>query len=240
MIDDYRARLYSSYVRTHIGEKSLEHRLTSRAPYLNRVVQAYFPPQRSANILELGCGNGALLYLAQRAGYSNLRGIDVSEQQVAEAHKLGIDFVRQGDLMETLARSADESVDFVIAFDVIEHFSKRELLGFVDQVRRVLHKGGQWLLHQPNAASPFFGRIRYGDYTHEQAFTVSSITQLMLAGGFHSVACYEDVPVVHGAKSMLRYILWRFIRIALRLYLAAETGTSREIFTQNFLAVATK
>jgi len=158
------------------------------------------------------------------------------------AVRLGIAGVVQGDLGEALAALADGSQAAVVSFDVIEHFTKDETIDFVDQVLRVLQPGGRWIIHVPNGESPFGGRSRFGDFTHEQAFTRGSLTQLLLASGFATVACYEDAPVVHGAASRVRALLWRPIRLALRLYLAVETGdTGRDaIFSQNLLAVAVK
>jgi hypothetical protein len=84
--------------------------------------------------------------------------------------------------------------------------------------------------------------MRYGDLTHEIAFTRESIAQLLRSSGFAEVRCFEDAPIVHGAKSAVRWVLWKMIRLALRVYIVAETGdTGREcIFSQNLLAVATK
>ena len=119
---------------------------------------------------------------------------------------------------------------------------KDELLIFVDQTRRVLRAGGKWIIHAPNGESPFCGRIRYGDFTHEQAFTRTSIIQLMKSSGFSQVACYEDTPIPHGLKSAVRWFLWKCIRGILRIFLAVETGAGEQecIFTQNFLTVAIK
>ena len=50
--------------------------------------------------------------------------------------------------------------------------------------------------------------LRYGDLTHEMAFTRTSLAQLLLSSGFGAVRCFEDAPVVHGAKSALRWLLW--------------------------------
>jgi SAM-dependent methyltransferase len=66
------------------------------------------------------------------------------------------------------------SLDAVIAFDVLEHFGRDELIPLVDAVHRVLRPGGRWIIHVPNGESPFFGSIRYGDLTHELAFTRQS------------------------------------------------------------------
>ncbi len=241
---DYRNRIYQSYV--HARQVSLApptiDGLRPRAPYFNKLIRDHFPSARNASILDLGCGHGALVHFARKAGYHNTTGVDRSPQQVAEAKRLGIDGVSEGDLMQTLQRLADGSQDMVITFDVIEHFTKNELIPFVDEVYQVLRKGGKWIIHTANGESPFFGRIRYGDFTHEQSFTRTSITQLLKSSGFSLITCYEDTPILHGLKSAIRWLLWKVIRGGLRLYLAAETGAGEKacIFSQNFLTVASK
>ena len=216
--------------------------LKPRAPYLTKLIQTHFPADRRSAILDLGCGHGALIHFARCGGYTNIRGVDGSPEQVAAARRLGIDGVEEVALLAALAAQADESLDVVVAFDVIEHFTRDELLSFVDQVHRVMRPGGRWIIHTPNGESPFCGRIRYGDLTHELAFTRTSINQVLLSSGFSKVQCFEDAPIVHGLKSMVRWGLWKLIRSGLRVYLAAETGdtASNDIFSQNFLAVAVK
>lgn len=193
-------------------------------------------------MLDLGCGHGALLHFAREAGYTSLQGVDGSSQQVEAARRLGIAGVEEGDLRAVLSAQPDVSLDVVVAYDVIEHFTRDELLPFVDEVRRVLKAGGRWIIHVPNAESPFFGAVRYGDLTHEMAFTRNSLAQLLLASGFSEVSCFEDEPVVHGGKSALRWMLWKGIRSLLRLYVAVEAGDAggAQIFSRNLLAVARK
>lgn len=237
---DYRKRLYDSYVRSHLSTVELESRLAIRAPFLRAVAHNHFPADRKARILELGCGYGALIYQARALGYTNIQGVDVSPEQVAGAQRLGIPGIAQGDLFDTLRNMADSSLDAIVTIDVIEHLNKNELMGFTDEVFRVLAKNGRWISHQPNAASPFFGRVRYGDLTHELAYTADSIRQLVLAVGFAGVECYEDVPIVHGIASRVRRMLWLVLRSGLRAYLLIESGISNELFSQNFLSVAKK
>jgi len=102
--------------------------------------------------------------------------------------------------------------------------------------------GGRWVIHTPNGDSPFAGRIRYGDFTHEMAFTRTSISQVLLSSGFVKVVCREDKPVPHGIKSAVRWILWKMIRSGLRFYIAVETGAAESecIISQNFLVIAVK
>jgi SAM-dependent methyltransferase len=236
---DYRARLYERYVSTRQPASAAGEGPAFSDLYLGRVIRAHFPADRGARILDLGCGSGALVHFARRAGYAHVRGVDISPEQVAEARRRGVEGVEQGDVMETLRSLPDGALDVVVAFDVLEHFRRDEVLAFVDQVRRVLAPGGRWIIHVPNAESPFFGRIRYGDWTHETAFTRTSLHQLLTGSGFARVRCYEDAPVVHGLKSAVRFALWKAVRSALRVYLAAETGyTGDVVLSQNLLAVA--
>lgn len=241
---NYRARIYSHYVQAR--EQALAPQtlagLAPRSYSLRWLIRHHFPADKNAAVLDLGCGHGALLHFARLSGYANLRGVDGSPQQVAAARSLGIEGVEEGDLYDALADQADASLDVVIAFDVIEHFTRDELLPFVDEVRRVLKPEGRWIIHVPNGESLFGGRMRYWDLTHELAFTRTSVAQLLLASGFAEVRCFEDQPVVHGAKSALRWVLWKGFRGLLRLYLAAETGDAGRghIFSQNLLAVARK
>jgi len=242
--EGYRDRIYGHYTSARLAPIGVAtpSLLSSRAPYLRRVVRWHFPEDRSISVLDLGCGHGAVLYFAHEAGYRDVNGVDRSGEQVAAARALGIEGVTEGDLMEAIAVLPDGSRDVVVAFDLIEHFRREELLPLVDQVRRVLKPGGRLIIHTPNAESPFFGRIRYGDLTHELAFTRSSLSQLLLASGFRQMTFHEDEPVIHGLKSAARLVIWKFFRAAFRLFLAAETGDhlERPILSQNFLVVAIK
>jgi 2-polyprenyl-3-methyl-5-hydroxy-6-metoxy-1,4-benzoquinol methylase len=108
---DYRSRIYQRYVRAwsrSLAPESIEE-LSPRMPYTRKVIREHFPMDRSARILDLGCGHGAFIYFLREAGYTNVVGVDKSPEQVAEAKRLGIDGVHEADLWETLQQSADAS-----------------------------------------------------------------------------------------------------------------------------------
>ena len=243
-MNDLRSRIYQHYVNARV-ESLAPATVTGFAPRAStfrRLIRKNLPADRNVSILDLGCGHGALIYFIRQAGYHNVVGVDVSPEQAAHAIRLGIEGICEGDLLETLRNLPDHSQDVVIAFDVIEHFTKDELLPFVDEVFRVLKRGGRWLIHAPNGGSPFVGTIRYGDMTHEQAFTRNSLAQLLLSSGFSSLECQESGPIPVGIKSTVRWVLWNSIRLLLRVWAAAETGDlgRNAIFTRNLLAVAYK
>src|ERR1700704_3229618 len=130
--EGYRERLYQHYLVncSGVGLEEARRALHASAPYLKRLIKKHVPRERSTAILDLGCGFGALLYWLQKAGYTNLEGMDRSAEQVQGAHSLGLDFVQQGDITQHLAARASASCDVIFAFDVLEHFSKEEAMHF--------------------------------------------------------------------------------------------------------------
>jgi hypothetical protein len=93
----------------------------------------------------------------------------------------------------------------------------------------------------PNAASPFGGHIRYGDFTHESSYTERSVRQLAAAAGFRSVTVRPCAPIAHGLLSAGRVAIWKPVSAFYRVALAAETGVLRgHIVTQNLTFVARK
>jgi SAM-dependent methyltransferase len=241
--EGYRERLYRHYLVNCRGVDLAEARqaLHLSAPYLNRVIRKHVPADRSIQILDLGCGFGALLYWLKQAGYTHLHGVDRSAEQVQGAHGLGLDFVRQGDIPEYLASTPSSSCDVVFAFDVLEHFGKDEAMRFADDVFRVLRPGGRFILHLPNGEGSFAGSVATGDFTHELILNRRSIAQLLRCIGFSNISSYEDTPVVHGVMSAGRWLVWKAYRNLLSIAYTAETGDGRGlILTQNFLTVAVK
>jgi SAM-dependent methyltransferase len=239
----YRARIYGDYVNAATDALAPETTagLASRSPVLTRFIAEHFPPEPDAAILDLGCGHGALLYFAGQAGYTNVSGIDGSPAQIEAAHRLGIAGVKAGEILPSLRLTPAASLDAVIAYDVIEHLTKDELIDVTDEVFRTLKPGGRWIVHAPNGLSPFCGVMTYGDLTHEMAFTPESLTQLFLACGFKSASFYEDPPAVRGLKSAVRAVLWRLLRQVYRAALVIETGMPEyRVFTINLTAVAVK
>lgn len=216
--------------------------MDSRAPYVNALVHRYFPKDRDVRVIDLGCGAGAVVRYLQSIGYRNVSGVDVAQRKVDEARRRGARCVELGDLRETIRNTPTQSIDVLITFDVLEHLTKEEVLEVARCAYRSLKSGGRWIAHVPNGASPFFGAVRYGDWSHCLAFTATSLSEVFSAAGFEAVRCVEDTPVVHGTGSAIRWIMWKMIHYALRLYTAAETGYggADQIFSRNLLAIAVK
>ena len=232
---NYREKIYKYY--SNISGRNLAPQTVegfkSREPFFNKIINEHFPKNKDIKIVEVGCGYGSFGYFIQQAGYKNYVGIDGSESQVNEAKRLGIN-IQLGNLVEYIKNLDDNSIDLLIAIDVIEHFTKEELSDLVDEFYRVLKKNGKIITHQPNAESPFGNSIRYGDFTHELAFTRSSVSQLFLSSGFNSIKSYEDKPISHGLKSKIRYVLWEYlVRPLYKSLLIVESGGGRQRYCLN-------
>lgn len=237
-------RVYEHYISTGKLASRPDPKLLfePRRPYVEKVIREHIPSDKSVRIVELGCGPAPFLYFLKQRGYVNLAGIDVSSEQVALAHAVGLENeVVQGDIIAYLGAAKPASFDVIIMFDILEHFSIPEQFDIMDKVFAQLKPEGRCILHVPNAAGIFGTRVLYGDITHKSAFTYRSIEQLLLTVGFSEVKCFEDKPIPHSAFGFVRRIIWEMVTIGQVIALGAETGNikrSEHILSQNMLVVA--
>ena len=239
---DYRSKLYSEYCTTHTenlyGDVSIKS-MRTQFVYLKYYFCEFLPEDKQAKILDIGFGTGGVVYWLQQTDYKNTFGIDISAEQVEKANNLGIANISIGDFREYL-KDINNYYDVIFAKDVLEHYRKDEIIDTLNIVFKALNKGGVFILQTPNGDSPFSGRYRYGDFTHETAFTSSSLHQILTSTGFNQIKFKQAGPVPHGFISIIRLILWTIVTYLLKLYLLIEVGVTSRIFTQNIIVSATK
>lgn len=239
---NYRDRLIESYSSTHAshlyGEAAIPG-IERQFPVWRRYYGGLLPSDRASSIIDMGCGNGGFVHFLRRAGYENASGIDASPEQVETAKRLGIGGVERAEIMEFLMNK-EGVYDAVVARDVVEHFGKGEIIELFSAVRRALKNNGVFIIQTPNAESPFGGRYRYWDFTHEVSFTASSLGQVLRAAGFADVSFRPAGPVPKGLLSGVRFALWKAVELAIRFYMLVETGSFKGIFTQSIIAAAQK
>ncbi len=223
-----------------MAELSVDEERRLRDPDLTHVVSTYFPSDRTARILDLGCGAGLLVEKARKLGYTAVSGVEQAREQIALAEAAGVAGIEQADGLAYLAGQPEASVDCLVAIDILEHVPKAHLAALMEEIVRVLRPGGRLIVHVPNGASPFGGRVVFGDLTHETVFTAGSMTQLLRAFGFVGVVCRENMPVGRGWRGAVRRIGWRAIRSMIRLAIALETGdrSAGMVLTQTFYCLA--
>jgi 2-polyprenyl-3-methyl-5-hydroxy-6-metoxy-1,4-benzoquinol methylase len=233
--------MYATYTELYtpdamsVSSRDLE---ANARPLLARMA-GWLPSNSAAMCLDAACGAGSLLFALRGAGYSNLFGVDRSAQQVSFAKQL-CPQVEQGDVIEFLRRNSNR-FDLITAFDIFEHLEKREVFEFADAIFFALRPGGRLIVQTPNADSPWIGSVRYGDVTHELAFTPASLERTLKVVGFAGYEARECAPFVHGLKSGARHVLWQVTRAVLLGWNFIETGSKGSgVLTRVFIAKADK
>lgn len=95
---------------------------------------------RGKKILDLGCGEGALVEEMRRQGY-DITGVDANYES---------GFVLKRDIFS--AGFADNSFDIVLCLDVLEHLDFYEQERAIDEIKRMLKPEGVLVLTLPNLA----------------------------------------------------------------------------------------
>ena len=232
--------MYSAYADVQAREWLGQNRAASQEPTLAyEVIARWLPKDRTARILELGCGDGTLLSALRSVGYQNAMGVDLSPQAIELSKQKGLN-VEEGDAAGYLTRSS-QAIDCCIAIDFFEHMFKDELLLTLDLIHQRLSDEGVLILRVPNAMTPWMGHYRHGDLTHEMMFNWRSIGSVLLLCGFKDVLVSEVLMRVHGLKSAARYILWKAIWSCCALWNLIETGSiCGGVYTRNLIATARK
>ncbi len=104
---------------------------------------AGFIPQ-ATKVLDLGCGDGALLDHLVRTKQATGRGIELSEEGVLACVRRGLS-VRQGDLEEGLADYPDHSFDYVVLSQTLPFLDDPEMI-----LREMLRVASRAVVSFPN------------------------------------------------------------------------------------------
>jgi len=191
----YREILYSNYHTTQSGRASGVDAVAlfnrERWRFSIEILPLVSNFKKDAKIYDFGCGSGSLLSVLKDAGFSNLLGMDLSGEQVKLAHALGVDCVKEQDALAFLKESS-ETYDLIFGMDIIEHFTKNELVELLTLIKTKLNPGGKAIFRTPNLDAPLTTVFANGDFTHENYMNASSAQQVCMACGFYSVQVNES------------------------------------------------
>ncbi len=229
----YRETLYANYHTTQSGRAALTDAksLFEREKWrFEKEILPLIKLPKSARVLDIGCGSGSFLKALAEKGYTDITGIDLSEEQVKLAHQLGVSQVQQGDLIDFL-NAADHKFDLISGMDIIEHFTKNELVDLLQLIQKYLNPGGIAIFRTPNLDAPMATVYANGDFTHENYMNASSAQQVLMACGFQQVQVFEsNMQIPNALKEIIRKVIFFILKFRFKLNLFA-TGRS----TQNVL-----
>jgi len=101
------------------------------------------------NFLDLGCGKGKWLELAQKEYGAYAMGVDSEESMVAACENNGLNAYK-ADLISYIKNAASNSVDIISMIHVAEHLPLYLLNEVINECYRVLRKGGAIIIETQN------------------------------------------------------------------------------------------
>ena len=241
MQTDFRSELYKGYDSTYkVHISNFDEQLIQKM--WKWFDKKYLPLissfSKESPILELGCGRGYMLEYLREHGFSNLKGIDISEEQISISSKKGFN-VEIADAIEFLEKNKNQ-FKIIIALDFVEHFYREELLSLFQGVYNSLEERGLFFFHTPNGQTILTSDLVYGDLTHLTIFTPNSAQQILRAVGFNKIDFFEAGPVAKNVNGFIRLMFWKVIKLGYNFIRLIEAGSTLKILTQNFIAVARK
>ncbi len=231
---DFRKDIYDTY-STALDEKAVR-------AYWSTWDFRYLPlleeVDRGERILELGCGPGYMLEYLGKKGFSRVKGIDISKEQVRIAKSRG-QSAKTADVFRFL-KLTKAGYGVIIAMDFVEHFSKDELPGLFRDIHRALKDDGILIVQTPNGEGLHSRHIIHGDLTHLTIFTQGSLEQILRITGFGDLRFFETAPVPTGVKGRVRAMMWALIKARANATQMIEVGRRQEIWTENIICFCQK
>ncbi len=144
--------------------------------------------------LDLGCGRGEWLQAAAQQGYPVL-GLDTNPASVLRCREKQL-AAEQGDALAYLRSLGDRSAAVVTAFHVLEHWPMSYVLALVQEVVRILHPGGLFVVETPNPGNLLMGSANFwNDPTHRRPIPLKLLEFIYEHFGLTVVKRLEVNPI---------------------------------------------
>jgi SAM-dependent methyltransferase len=140
-------------------------------------LKQFLPSPQSLDLLEIGCGDGALLHLLKARG-ANVHGIDAASSGISSCEKKGLT-AQCLDVSSDGIPFPDHSFDVVICLETFEHLMNPYYA--LQEIRRVLRPSGMFLCSIPN---PLTGH----PYLYPGLFEYQNFRKFLQQGGF-TISC---------------------------------------------------
>jgi 2-polyprenyl-3-methyl-5-hydroxy-6-metoxy-1,4-benzoquinol methylase len=203
---------------------------------------------RNSPILDVGCGAGYFEYYLLKNGFTKVRAIDISVEQIEVAkqklleHGLAyegrVDFLLESSF-EHLKENSGYTLVAMVA--LLDHLAKEKITELLELAYSVLKDSSFLIARVINADNPMFARFFYHDFTHEVPFTPDSMRQCLELVGFQVPKVdYEKVPNFRKGKFNILGRLKQVIRHFGLAILGRFLGFSPVSLSEDLIAIAKK
>ncbi len=176
---------------------------------------------RGSRVLDLGCGDGALLDLLKRERGCTGYGVEIADANVLACVQRGVDVI-QLNLDEGLAMFDDNSFDVVLQIDTLQHLRNTEtMLVETARVGRVGIVAFPNFAHWPNRLAVLRGRmpvtrrlpyqwydtpnIRVGTFKDFEVLATKNKLSILDAFGLQDDREVRVLPNVRAATAVFRF-----------------------------------
>lgn len=171
--------------------------------YYRKNILKFLPPQKKARVVDLGCGQGEFLYFLKKNGYNNILGIDLIEKNVQICKSRGLK-AKKYDLQKYVNNVKNKSDVFILS-NVLEHFTKEEIIEILKGLYKRLNNGGSIFIIIPNCNNIYGLATFFSDITHKSALIEKSFDDLLSYTRFKKYYFYN--LIVYPNIFLLDYII---------------------------------
>jgi len=163
-------------------------------------------------MLDIGCGEGAFLWLARKRGH-DVYGLDLDSRAVATAQKdRGLTNIECGVWTDLASMKTWKDFDIVTLFDVLEHVS--DPLALIRQVHTLLRSGGQICITVPrlDRYPRVFDPVADAPPHHLTLWTGKALTSILERAGFEEIQVVEKPLMAEDFAAIVTWRSKRFLR----------------------------
>lgn len=166
--------------------------------------------KHGGKLLDIACGYGGFLLLAQKAGYA-VSGIDFDPRVIETARSLGLKDVEVINFEDFYAKRKGEKFNVITLFGILEHIEKPDI--FIEQVKELLSPGGYIAVVVPNDDRPLVLVREAHDYPphHFTRWNSRSLKKFLEGRNFSVAGIIDNKLSLHCIKVNIYSLILKII-----------------------------
>ncbi|GKT08225.1 bifunctional 2-polyprenyl-6-hydroxyphenol methylase/3-demethylubiquinol 3-O-methyltransferase UbiG [Desulforhabdus sp. TSK] len=199
----------------------------------NLELKLLFENNKFKNIIDIGCGDGSILYACSQSGYLNkcneIWAIDLSWQRLSQVYNIS-NFIKcvQDDAQE-LRKIPEEYFDFVICTQVIEHVEND--LSLLKAIYRISKTGT--IIYLDTIFKKRFGWYFYINEKGKRTLDPTHEREYENDNELFSIICNAGLKIIYSKKQIVTFSIMNYIIRLLNI-------KNRLIFQNKFLQILQK